>query len=92
MDGNDPEHRFDRNVVVYGKSDKPFYIRAYHECYDPLGYPLFFLGGETGWEDKNILYRDAPIDNKERSKTRSKKQSMIFLIQLMQYCSFRIVS
>ncbi|WVZ93700.1 hypothetical protein U9M48_039661 [Paspalum notatum var. saurae] len=75
MDGNDPEHRFDRNVVVYGKSDKPFYIRAYHECYDPLGYPLFFLGGETGWEDKNILYRDAPIDNKERSKTRSKKQT-----------------
>ncbi|WVZ69848.1 hypothetical protein U9M48_018572 [Paspalum notatum var. saurae] len=75
MDGNDPEHMFDRSVVVYGKSDKPFYIRAYHGCYDPLGYPLFFPGGETGWEDKNILYSDAPIDNKERSKTRSKKQT-----------------
>ncbi|WVZ51494.1 hypothetical protein U9M48_002638 [Paspalum notatum var. saurae] len=38
MDGNDLEHRFDWSVVVYGKLD-----RAYHGCYDLLGYPLFSL-------------------------------------------------
>jgi hypothetical protein len=45
--------RFDRSIVIYGKSMDPNYIRAYHGCYDPLAYPLFFLGGETGWEDKH---------------------------------------
>ena len=44
---------------------------------------MFFPGGETGWEDKNILYRDAPIVNTKSSKTRSEKQSNVFLIQLM---------
>ena len=35
--------------MVYGKSDKPQYIKAYHGCYDPLSYPLFFPKGEVGW-------------------------------------------
>ena len=42
MDGNDPGQRFQRSIVVYGKSEHPFYIRPYHGCYDPLGYPFFF--------------------------------------------------
>jgi len=42
MDGNDLGQRFQRSIVVYGKSEHPFYIRPYHGCYDPLGYPFFF--------------------------------------------------
>ncbi|XP_037448630.1 uncharacterized protein LOC119318209 isoform X3 [Triticum dicoccoides] len=38
-----------RSIMVYGKSDKPQYIKAYHGCYDPLSYPLFFPKGEVGW-------------------------------------------
>nr|TKW09935.1 hypothetical protein SEVIR_6G134300v2 [Setaria viridis] len=41
VDGNDPQHRFSRSIVIYGKSNDPHYIRAYHDCYDPLAYPLF---------------------------------------------------
>jgi hypothetical protein len=29
--------------MVYGTSGEPQYIKAYHRCYDPLSYPLFFL-------------------------------------------------
>ncbi|RCV32730.1 hypothetical protein SETIT_7G026900v2 [Setaria italica] len=35
-------------IVIHGKRNDAHYIRAYHGCYDPLAYPLFFLGGETG--------------------------------------------
>jgi hypothetical protein len=41
-------------------SGEPQYIKAYHGCYDPLLYPLFFPrgeGGEVGW-NKKILYVD----------------------------------
>ncbi|KAL6873859.1 hypothetical protein ACP4OV_013941 [Aristida adscensionis] len=49
LEGNDPQRSFDRSVIVYAKGDRPRYIRAYHGCYDPLAYPLFFPRGETGW-------------------------------------------
>ena len=49
VEGSDPENTFDRQVVVHGKGDHPIFIRAYYGCYDPLAYPLFFPGGETGW-------------------------------------------
>jgi hypothetical protein len=29
--------------MLYGTSGEPQYIKAYHRCYDPLLYPLFFL-------------------------------------------------
>ena len=61
MDGNDPERKFARSILVFGKSDRPYYVRAFHGCYDPLGYPLFYPSGEAGWEDKNFLYRDPPV-------------------------------
>ncbi|KAL6878512.1 hypothetical protein ACP4OV_012682 [Aristida adscensionis] len=48
LEGNDPQRNFDRSVIVYAKGDRPHYIRAYHGCYDPLAYPLFFPRGETG--------------------------------------------
>lgn len=41
VEGNDPQSHFDRNIMVYGVSDRPQYIKAYHGCYDPLSYPLF---------------------------------------------------
>ncbi|KAL6896781.1 hypothetical protein ACP4OV_007353 [Aristida adscensionis] len=49
LEGNDPQRSFDRSMIVYAKGDRPHYIRAYHGCYDPLAYPLFFPRGETGW-------------------------------------------
>ncbi|XP_062179629.1 uncharacterized protein LOC133884291 [Phragmites australis] len=60
MEGNDPQKCFDRSVIVYGKADKPRYIRAYHGCYDPLSYPLFYPGGETGWQ-RNMQYEGPDI-------------------------------
>ncbi|XP_062208911.1 uncharacterized protein LOC133910581 [Phragmites australis] len=62
MEGNDPQKCFDRSVIVYGKADKPRYIRAYHGCYDPLAYPLFFPGGETGWQRKMLYEGPDPVD------------------------------
>ncbi|TVU18511.1 hypothetical protein EJB05_34614 [Eragrostis curvula] len=62
MPGTDPEHAFERSVMVCGLADKPVYIRAYHGCYDPLSYPLFFPGGEAGW-NKNIKYVDKEKDD-----------------------------
>lgn len=69
MDGTDPKHMFERSVMVCGVADKPVYIRAYHGCYDPLSYPLFFPGGEIGW-NQNIKYA------KEIGKKKTKKKSI----------------
>ena len=43
MDGNDPQQRFSRSIIIYGSEDRPHYIRAYHGCYDPLAYPFLTL-------------------------------------------------
>jgi hypothetical protein len=43
--------------MVCDISGEPQYIKAYHGCYDPLSYPLFFTRGEAGWNEK-ILYLD----------------------------------
>jgi hypothetical protein len=59
VEGNDPMNCFDRSVVVHGKGGDPLYIRAYYGCYDPLAYPLFFPGGETGWNRK-MPYAELP--------------------------------
>ena len=49
VEGSDPQKTFDRSVIMYGKGERPLYIRAYYGCYDPLSYPLFFPRGEIGW-------------------------------------------
>ncbi|KAL6603039.1 hypothetical protein ACP70R_043400 [Stipagrostis hirtigluma subsp. patula] len=49
VEGNDPQSHFERSIMVYGKSGQRQYIKAYHGCYDPLSYPLFFPNGEIGW-------------------------------------------
>jgi hypothetical protein len=42
MEGNDPQRCFDRSVAIYGKTDRRWqYIKAWHGCYDPLGYPIY---------------------------------------------------
>jgi hypothetical protein len=43
--------------MVCGTPGVPQYIKAYHGCYDPLSYPLFFARGEASW-NKKILYVD----------------------------------
>ena len=61
MDGNDPQRCFDRSVIVFGKTDqRRQYIKAWHGCYDPLGYPMYSPRGETGW-NKFMPYSDAPF-------------------------------
>jgi hypothetical protein len=49
VEGSDPRGHFDRSIMVYGISDRPQDIKAYHGCYDPLSYPLLFPNGEVGW-------------------------------------------
>jgi hypothetical protein len=77
LDGNDPQKRFDRSIVIYGKSMDPNYIRAYHGCYDPLAYPLFFLVvrlvGKTS-TDKLIEYKVPPPSNAKRKYTKCKRK------------------
>lgn len=58
QDGSDEKSKFTRSIMVYPNSGHPHFIRAYHGCYDPLAYPLFYLGGEIGWEDKSILLEE----------------------------------
>lgn len=61
VEGNDPQNRFDRSVVVYGREERPRYIKAYHGCYDPLSYPLFFPAGEVGW-NRFLPYDGDPLN------------------------------
>jgi hypothetical protein len=70
FDGNDPQQRFERSIVIYGKENQPHYIRPYYGCYDPLAYPIFNPNGETGWEDKKILYQDSPPKKPKRKYTK----------------------
>jgi len=79
MDGNDPQQRFSRSIIIYGSEDRPQYIRAYHGCYDPLAYPLLLPGGETGWEDKKIEYQDPPPAKPKRKYTKHKNQGAVQL-------------
>jgi hypothetical protein len=48
-------------VIVFGKTDqRRQYIKAWHGCYDPLGYPMYSPRGEIGW-NKFMPYSDAPV-------------------------------
>uniref|UniRef100_A0A0E0RC29 Helitron helicase-like domain-containing protein n=1 Tax=Oryza rufipogon TaxID=4529 RepID=A0A0E0RC29_ORYRU len=61
IDGNDPRNQFDRSVIVFGRENHPHYIKPYHGNYDPLSYPLFFPGGEVGW-NWGIPYDQEPLN------------------------------
>ena len=54
--------------MVYSNSGHPHFITAYHGCYDPLAYPLFYSGGEIGWEDKSNLLEQNPVIRFPRKK------------------------
>jgi hypothetical protein len=41
-EGNDTAKQFQMSIKVCGTYGEPQYIKAYHRCYDPLSYPLFF--------------------------------------------------
>ena len=76
MDGNDPQQRFSRSIIIYGSEDRPHYIRAYHGCYDPLDYPVLCPSGETGCGDKKIDYQDPPPAKPKRKYTKRKNQGL----------------
>uniref|UniRef100_A0A0E0C2M4 Uncharacterized protein n=1 Tax=Oryza meridionalis TaxID=40149 RepID=A0A0E0C2M4_9ORYZ len=61
VEGNNPQNIFDRSVVVYGREERPRYIKAYHRCYDPLSYPLFFPAAEVGW-NRFLPYNGDPLN------------------------------
>jgi len=44
-----------------------------------INYPLFYPNGETGWEDKMILYQDQPVSKPRRKYTKRKKQGSSFI-------------
>ena len=46
---------------MYARGDRLRYIKAYHGCYDPLAYPIFYPKGETGW-NKFMPYNDIVTD------------------------------
>jgi hypothetical protein len=48
QDGSDEQRNFKRSIMVYANSGHATFIRAYHGCYGPLAYLLFYPGGETG--------------------------------------------
>jgi hypothetical protein len=90
VEGSNPQKSFDRSVVVYGKGDRPLYIRAYYGCYDPLSYPLFFPRGETGW-NRWLPYIGPPddttqdlVDNfaRQGNQTSNLHAGMMFIIHL----------
>jgi hypothetical protein len=79
-DGSDEHRKFKRNIMIYANSGHATFIRAYHGCYDPLAYPLFYPGGETGWEDKKVLLEENPILQFLRVKRKyTKKDKGTFL-------------
>ena len=80
FDGNDPQQRFERSIVIYSKENQPHYIRPYHGCYDPLVYPMFNPNGETGWEDKKILYQDSPPSKPKRKYTKRVLKGDFYLL------------
>jgi hypothetical protein len=41
-EGSDAAKQFERSIMVCGTSGEPQYIKAYHRCYNPFSYPLFF--------------------------------------------------
>lgn len=89
IDASDIKRKFQRSIMLHGRSREPCYIRAYHGCYDPLAYPLFFYpGGETGWEDKKILLEELPMKRFPRVKkkyTRRKKPGIARLYSWFFY-------
>jgi len=83
VDGSDIKRKFDRSIMLHGKSGEPCYIRAYYGCYDPLAYPFFYSGGETGWKDKKVLLEEFLVKHFPRVKrkyTRRKKSGIVRLL------------
>jgi len=90
FDGNDPQQRFERSIVIYSKENQPHYIRSYHGCYDPLAYPMFNPNGETGWEDKKILYQDSPPSKPKRKYTKHAQKGVLICYLHKQFFTLKI--
>jgi hypothetical protein len=66
--------------MIYANSEHDTFIRAYHGCYDLLAYPLFYPGGETGWEDKKVLLEENPVLRSPRVKRKHTKRIKLRLL------------
>lgn len=62
VEGNENQCGFDRSIVLFGNNNTKYTIKAYHGCYDPLSYPLFFPSGELGWHT-DIPYAEVSMDH-----------------------------
>lgn len=88
VDGTGSDRKFTRSIMIHPISGRTEYVRAYHGCYDPLAYPLFYPGGETGWEDKKIKLEDPPVLRFPRTKrkyTKRKKPGRALLSILLLF-------
>ena len=73
--------------MVYSNSGHPHFITAYHDCYDPLAYPLFYSGGEIGWEDKSNLLEQNPVIRFPRKKRMYTKRARLLVTPLICLCN-----
>ena len=76
QDESDEKNKFQRSIMVYPNSGRPYFIRAYYGCYDPLAYPILYPGGETEWEDKTILLEETPTIHFPRNKRKYTKRKI----------------
>jgi hypothetical protein len=78
--------------MIHANSGHAYVIRAYHGCYDPLVYPLFFYpGGEAGWEDKKILLEDLSVIHFPRKKRKyTKHRKPVMHVGLEFIVAFRV--
>jgi hypothetical protein len=83
QDGSDEQRKFKRSIMIHANSGHATFIHAYHGCYDPLAYPLFYPGGETGWEDKKVLLEENLVPRFPRVKRKyTKKDKGTFFMEM----------
>jgi hypothetical protein len=68
QDGSDEQRKFKWSIMIYANSGHATFNHAYHGFYDPLSYPLFYPGGEIGWEDNKVMLEENPVTRFPRVK------------------------
>ena len=72
--------------MVFSNSGGPQFIQEFHDCYDPLAYPILYPSGETGWEYKSILLEETPtvrFPRTRRKYTKRKYEGMSSIILIV---------
>jgi hypothetical protein len=94
QDDSDEQRKFKRSIMIYANSGHATFIRDYHGCYDSLAYPLFYPGGETGWEDKTVLLEENSVPRFPRVKRKytKRKNKGTSSMEMFGYFKFRFTS